>query len=248
MPDNSLKLDTSTRTKADPFKPAQPRIPGVSNAPAPKTPVREEPAFAPAEEEPRFSLPPDWPKWIAAALSAAVVLGALVAWWDRSRAATAPQPSMPPVESTLGPLPNLAETTSGLPTAPGTVATTEELAKPWASKKFNYRDQLKGKQFTAMVVHLPEGEYWAFSLEEPYGKCELELMTDTAKLRGEYGVAADYPMVVDPCSHAVYDLLRYGSGPAGLVRGEVIAGAAIRPPFAVEVRLEGHRIIAARAE
>lgn len=246
MPDNSAKFDTAT--KIDPFKPAQPRIPGVSDAPAPKHVVQEEPAFGAVEKEPRFSLPADWPKWIGAALSAAVVLGALVAWWGRSRATTAAQPSTPPVESTLGPPPRIAPATSGVPTAPGTVATSEELAKPWASKRFNYHDQLRAQKFPAMVVHLPEGGYWAFSLEEPYGKCELELMTDTAKLRAEYGVAAGHPMVVDPCTHAVYDLLRYGSGPAGLVRGEVMAGPAIRPPLAVEVRVEGHRIVAARAE
>jgi hypothetical protein len=248
MPDKSAKPDTTSDRKIDPFKPAQPRIPGVFDAPAPKNPVQEEPTFPGAEEKPRFSLPFEWNKSIAGGLFALAVLGALAMWWGRSRANTAAQPSMPPVESTLGTPPQAAPATSGLPTAPGTVATTEELAKPWAFKKFNYHDSLRGEQFAAMVVHLPEGGYWAFSLEEPYGKCELELMIDTTRLRAEYGVAAGHPMVVDPCTHAVYDLLRYGSGPAGLVRGEVIAGPAIRPPLAVEVRVEGHRIVAARVE
>ena len=99
-----------------------------------------------------------------------------------------------------------------------------------------------------MVVHLPEGGYWAFSLEEPYGRCELEFVTDVAKLRKEYGYPASHPMVGDPCTHTVYDLLRYGSAPAGLVRGEVVRGTAIRPPLAIEVRVEGHRVVAARTE
>ena len=236
MPDNSLKFDR--------FKPPQPKIPGVADAPPPPEPPAEEPPPFAGVAKPQFSLPP---AWTVAAVVAALVLVGLVSWWSHSRATTASQPTVPSVESTLGPA--TTPTAPGeVPTAPGTVATADELAKPWAAKRFNYRNPLGGNEFPAMVVHLPEGGYWAFSLQEPYGKCELEFVTDVAKFRKEYGYPADHPMVGDPCTHAVYDLLRYGSGPAGLVRGEVVQGTAIRPPLAIEVRAEGHRIVAARTE
>jgi hypothetical protein len=56
-------------------------------------------------------------------------------------------------------------------------------------------------------------------------------------------------MVVNSCSHTVYDLLRYG-GPSdgGLVRGEVVQGTAIRPPMAIEVRVAGKQLVAVRME
>ncbi len=236
MPDNNPKFDR--------FKPAQPRIPGVADAAPPERPADEPTPFADVAK-PQFSLPP---AWIAAAVVAALVLVGLVSWWSHSRATTAGAPTVPSVESTLG-SPAAAPTATGaLPTAPGTVATADELAKPWAAKRFNYRNPLGNNEFPAMVVRLPEGGYWAFSLQEPYGKCELEFVTDIAKLQKEYGYPANHPMVGDPCTRTVYDLLRYGSGPAGLVRGEIMQGNAIRPPLAIEVRVEGGRIVAARTE
>ena len=238
MPDNYPKFDR--------FKPLQPKIPGVADAPPPppEPPAHEPPPFADVAK-PQFSLPP---AWTAAAVVAALVLVGLVSWWSHSRGNTADSPTVPSVDATLGPPGGVATGTGGLPTAPGTVATTDELAKPWATKRFNYRNPLGNDELPAMVVHLPEGGYWAFSLQEPYGKCELEFVTDIAKLQKEYGYSANHPMVGDPCTHTVYDLLRYGSAPAGLVRGEIMQGNAIRPPLAIEVRVEGRRIVAARTE
>ena len=62
--------------KFDPFKPAQPRIPGVSDAPpAPATePV---PAPVPAKPAPRGKLPP---QGLMIGGAGAIVLGALLAW------------------------------------------------------------------------------------------------------------------------------------------------------------------------
>lgn len=239
MPESPTKLDT----KVDPFKPAQPRIPGVPEATAPK--IAEEPP--PAAEVPKvpFAMPRSW---VAIAVVAVLLSGLLAAWWSRSRATTAARPSMMPADAALGPPSAARAPEPALPNAPGVVGTTEELAKPWAAKKFHYRNKMKGEEFRAMVVHLPEGGYWAFSLEEPYGKCELELVADLGKLRKEYGFTANHPMLVDPCTHAVFDLLRYGNAPGGLVRGEVVAGAALRPPIAIEVRLEGRNVVAARSE
>lgn len=239
MPESYTKLDK----KVDRFKPAQPRIPGVPEATAPK--ITEEPPPAAEIVKVPFSMPHPW---LAIAVAAALVSGILAAWWSRSRATTATQPNIPSADAALG-SPGVARAPEpGLPNAPGVVATTEELAEPWAAKKFHYRNQLRGEEFRAMVVHLPEGGYWAFSLEEPYGNCQLELVTDVGKLRKDYGFAAKHPMVVDPCTHAVFDLLRYGGAPGGLVRGEVVAGAAFRPPIAVEVRVEGRNVVAVRSE
>ena len=58
-------------------------------------------------------------------------------------------------------------------------------------------------------------------------------------------------MVGDPCNHTVYDLLRYGAGSGsdgGLVRGEIAQGNGIRPPLAIEIRVDGKQVVAARIE
>jgi hypothetical protein len=122
------------------------------------------------------------------------------------------------------------------------------LAKPWAARKFNFKDQLTGELTPAMVVHLPNGAYWSFSLNAPFGTCKLEYVADLGKLERNYGYKSDHPMVVDPCSRAVYDLSRYGAGPNGLVRGEIVQGAGVRPPVAIEVRVDGNNIVAVRTE
>jgi hypothetical protein len=101
-----------------------------------------------------------------------------------------------------------------------------------------------------MVVRLPRGELWGFSLLEPFGNCELEFVTDLDKIRTDYRYKADHPMVVDPCNHTVFDLLRYGGGAANdeLVRGVIVQGTGIRPPMAIEIRADGKDIVAVREE
>ena len=100
-----------------------------------------------------------------------------------------------------------------------------------------------------MVVRLPGGEYWGFSLREPFGNCDLEYVTDMAALQTNYNFSADHPMVGDPCNHSVFDLMRYGTTPSGtLVRGEIEQGGAIRPPIAIEIRKDGNEIRAVRME
>ena len=175
----------------------------------------------------------------------ALVLG--VAWL---RNALASNPLVRSAPSTPAPEEVQAQAVPppSLPAGPGPVATTEELAKPWAAKKFSFKNALTGEYAPAMVVHIPGGSYWAFSLEEPFGKCEMEFVTDTARLHSQFNFAADHPMVVDSCNSSVFDLLRYGAGPKGLVRGEVAQGSAIRPPVAIEVRVDGRQIVAVRAE
>ena len=99
-----------------------------------------------------------------------------------------------------------------------------------------------------MIVHLPGGTYWGFSLREPYGTCEMEWVTDLQKLETEYKYRAKHAMVADLCNHSVFDLTRYGSGPNGLVRGEIKQGAAVRPPIAIEIETKGKHLLATRIE
>ena len=100
-----------------------------------------------------------------------------------------------------------------------------------------------------MVIRLPGGGLWAFSLQEPYGKCELEFVTDLGRLATQYGYRASHPMVVNPCNNTVYDPLKVGSlGGNVWVRGEIVQGGGLRPPLAIDVRVSGHSIIADRIE
>ena len=235
-----------TPQKSDLFKPAQPNIPGLSQRPKSIELALERPASAanPAGTILRPAVPI---AWIAGA-SVVVLLGLAVALWSARtskpvRAASATVAvDLPATEAAP------ATPVVRLPVAPGPVATTDELTKPWSSKKFIFENRSTHESSPAIVVHLPGGTYWAISMEEPFGKCQLEYVSDLQKLRSEFDYAGDHPMVTDPCNRSVFDLARYGTGPNGLVRGEVVQGPAIRPPVAIETRVEGHRIIATRSE
>jgi hypothetical protein len=95
---------------------------------------------------------------------------------------------------------------------------------------------------------LPSGEYWGFSLREPYGTCELEYVTDLQKLRTDYSFRATHPMVTDPCNKSVFDLAKYGNSPSGLVRGEIVQGVAVRPPIAIKIETNGKQVRAVHIE
>ena len=190
------------------------------------------------------------PLWVIVSASSVLVLCVFAIWWMRGASAkeksgepvaTAEVTSTPSGSTSIAPVENL-------PTGPGEIATTDGLAKSWSSKKFMFRDPLTSKTVPAMVVHLPGGVYWGFSLQEPYGTCEMEFVTDMAKLRAEYNYRGSHPMVADPCNRAVFDLTRYGSGPAGLVRGEIAQGAAVRPPIAIEIQVHGKQVLAKKME
>jgi len=137
-----------------------------------------------------------------------------------------------------------------LPMGPGIIASTKELAKPWASKRFLFSNAVSGGPVPAMVVHLPNGQYWGISMVEPFGTCELEYVTDPRVLASEYGFRTSHPMVGDPCTHTVYDLLQYDGGApdGGLVRGAIVHGTGVRPPLAIEIEVSGKEIRAIRME
>jgi hypothetical protein len=232
----------------NPFKPADPKIPGVSPKKESSGPVA--PLSVDQNLEPNgFSISRMPPSWLILSATSVIAVCLIAAWWMHRTPAKAGNDG--------------GETTALTPTAvdgksaqnpeqllvgPGEIATTSELTKDWSAKKFIFRDSLTSREVPAMVVHLPGGEYWGFSLIEPYGSCELEFVTDLQKLRTDYGFRGTHPMVADPCNHAVFDLTRYGNGPAGLVRGEIAQGAAVRPPLAIEIQVRGKQVLAKKIE
>jgi|SRR5580704_5275076 hypothetical protein len=232
--------------KFDPFKPDAPRIPGVSEtakaAMKPPTPPRKPQAAAPKQETSE-GMPTMWVAFIVVACLICI----WAAWWThRSFAKEIPVP-----EKLDNPAP-IAEAkpkaVERLPMGPGEVATTGQLEKVWSSQRFLFRNAVTSEDVPAIVVHLPGGVYWGFSLREPFGTCELEYITDVAKLENDYHYHADHPMVGDTCNRTVFDLTKYGTGPNGLVRGEIVQGAAVRPPMAIEIRTKGNELIAVRME
>ncbi len=239
--------------RIDPFKPQQPSIPGVvarteGAKPEPAEDSPENAAAVPSEVPVSHAAQP---KIILIVLAAAVVVflvGGLIVWGKIS--SNKPMPvsadASVPTEAAAPPV----QTQSSEPVGPGVIGSVSELAKPWASKRFQYRSFVSGQPQPAMVVHLPHGEYWGFSLVEPFGNCQLELVTDMEKLRADYGYRADHPMVGNPCNHTVYDLLRYGGGASSddLVRGVIVQGSGIRPPMAIEIKVQGNNVVAGRSE
>jgi hypothetical protein len=136
------------------------------------------------------------------------------------------------------------------------IADTTEMAKPWSTKDFFVRNRLTGENIPALLVRLPSGSasqasgYWAFAVKSPYGNCQLEYISDLAKLQGDYGFrGAKHPMVGNPCSHTVFDPLKLTNLPGDVwVRGGIVQGSDLRPPLGVDIRIDGKKILAIRAE
>jgi hypothetical protein len=246
-----------TDTKINPFKPAQPHIPGVPDAPAETKPTQARPqkgaSFGPASPHPASHAsyaPARSPLllWFSLAAAGVVMVAAVgIMWWAHSSSAK-PHPSLSAVADKVPSTPEAPKPAGKLPVAPGEIATAAELSKPWSSKRFIFRNYLTSEEVAAIAVRLPGGALWGISLREPYGTCELQYVTNLALLRSQYSFAAEHPMVVNPCTGAVYDLARYGSAPGGLVRGEIVHGGAVRPPIGIEVVERGNKIVATRIE
>jgi hypothetical protein len=231
--------------RIDPFKPNQPTIPGVSSKPKTASSAKPDAAAAPGSA-PKDKYEKGLPTGIVLALAGVLFLVIVGLWW--SRRAPAEQAASTPAADTSATNPAPAKPLENLPLGPGAIATVEELAKPWASKRFLFKNFTTNDTAPAVVVHLPDGVYWGFSVREPFGTCEIEYVTDLKKLQTEYNFRATHPMVGDPCNHAVFDLMKYGSGPNGLVRGEIVSGAAVRPPLAIEMRAQDGKVVAVRME
>jgi len=218
------------------FKTDMPQIPGVA---------------APAARQSGFK-----PLRFAGFLAALFFCLFLVRWVLRPKAAETPAAGPPPQIEVPPPA---ADANAALPhateTHPG-IATVDEMAKPWASKDFMYRNRLSGENIPAVLIRLPTGAasqpagYWAFSLNAPYGNCQLEYITDLEKLRTDYSYGAGkHPMVGNPCSRSLFDPLKIMNIPGGVwVRGAIAQGSDLRPPLGIEVEIHGKDILAARME
>ncbi len=223
-----------------------PRIPGVSDRPA--------------SRGSRFLLRlRTLPKRVVVPVAIALAVGAALVWLALRNSRPTASAESARVSPTAGaPAPRTTGSQGqAVPTVMGRgrIATLDELAKPWDAKKFIFVRPGSREEVPSLVVRLPGGpadsnaSYWAFALQAPFGQCELEYVTDLGKLARQYGYRASHPMVADPCSRTVYDPLKVGTVPGGAwVRGEVVQGAGIRPPFAVEVRVEGRQLLADRIE
>ena len=134
------------------------------------------------------------------------------------------------------------------------VATVTELAQPWSSKRFFFRSLTQSKYVPALIVRLPgpaaqSKSYWAFSLEAPFNQCQFEYIDDVAKLSSNYGFEAKHPMVVNPCSHTVFDPLQLKEITGNtMVRGGIVQGHDLRPPYGIEVKVSGNQINAVAME
>ncbi len=156
-------------------------------------------------------------------------------------------PAPAPDPSTL--LPHATDANPG-------IASVTEMAKPWSSKEFFIRNRLNGENISGLLVRLPGGSpshasgYWAFAQKAPFGDCQLEYVTNLEKLKNDYGFsAAKHPMVGNPCSRTVYDPLKLSNLPGSVwARGAIVQGSDLRPPLGIEIKVEGKKILAVRAE
>ncbi|HTZ73687.1 MAG TPA: serine/threonine-protein kinase [Candidatus Aquilonibacter sp.] len=243
----TLGEDLVRTTMPTVVRPPSSGAPTISQPKAPQTP----PAVAGSAKEtvaPPASLAANAKNYKKPIAIAAGVLALLLianwVWKSRPSAADNAAEPAPASASDAGAVPGHG----GEPVAPGVIATTAELSQPWAAKKFIFHDQVTSQYVPAMVVRLPSGAYWAFSLIEPYGTCRLEYVTDLQKLAKTYDYPADHPLVVDPCSDTLFDLLHYGGPMNDEVRGEMVRGSAVRPPIAIEVQQRGDSILATQIE
>src|SRR6266436_6199521 len=100
------------------------------------------------------------------------------------------------------------------------IATVADLSRPWASADFFVRNRLTGENIPATIVRLP------------------------------YGFPrANHPLVGNPCSRTLYDPLKTSNLPGDVwMRGGIVQGSDIRPPFGVEIKIQSKQILAMRSE
>jgi hypothetical protein len=161
-----------------------------------------------------------------------------------------PQIEVPaPAPDPSAAIPNATEASPG-------IATVSEMAKPWSSKEFFFRNRLTGENVPALLIRLPSGaatqsdSYWGLAMTSAYGNCRLEYITDLDKLKNDYGFrGAKHPMVGNPCNRTLFDPTRRTTLPGDiLVRGFIAQGSDLRPPLGIEVKITGKDILAVNME
>jgi hypothetical protein len=227
-------------TNFNPMRPEMPHIPGVDKTPRKRKSNSAGAGFLPNMNEDRRRL------LMGGALGGAVLLLMLVLWWAISKPKGGSHSSSDEDSTEQGaPANSQPDASAPVQVGPTVAATVEELSKPWAAKKFVFSKPLSREKIDAMVIRLPGGGLWAFSLQDPFGRCQLEYVTDAAAIASSYGYRASHPMVVNPCDKTVYDPLKVGSlGGDTYARGGIVQGNGLRPPLAIDVKLDGQSIVA----
>jgi hypothetical protein len=233
----AIPVATPVETTFKPFQPEMPQIPGVTDG-------SKHAKYGLDGPKSRFS--PEL--MVAVGVLVLLVGGGL--WWvmSRSHAATATSPETQVAEQ-AAPEPPLPSPIAPIHEGPTLAATADELSKPWSTKKFNFVKPITQENIDAMVIRLPNGELWAFSLQSQFGKCELEFIPDLPRLASRYHFNASHPMVVNPCDGTVYDPLKLGAvGGNTWVRGQIVQGSGLRPPISIDVKARGKNIMAESIE
>jgi len=228
----------SDQPTPDRFKAEMPAIPGVSG------PSRRSPGSAMAVRLVGGLL----------ALLLVLFLGTRLVMRSKHVEPPAPQPTPqievpPPAADPSAAIPNSTETNPG-------IATVAEMAKPWSSKDFFFRNRLTGENIPALLIRLPSGSasqgagYWALAMTSAYGNCRLEYVEDLGKLKADYGFrAAKHPMVGNPCNRTLFDPTKMTNLPGNVwVRGLIAQGSDLRPPLGIDVKVEGKNILAVSME
>jgi hypothetical protein len=226
--------DKPVERKFDRFRPDMPQIPGVNQG-------SHQAGRGLAGIEAQRLLQ------IGGIAGAVVLIGAVIFWWVKSKPRVAANSSSPDpaIAEQAAPSPPLTAPVAAAHQGPIVAATIDELSKPWDAKKFTFVNVLTLDNIDAMVIRLPGGGLWAFSLQLPFGRCELEYVTDLGKLASQFRYNASHPMVVSPCESTVYDPLKVGPlGGTTWARGEIVQGSSLRPPISIDVKVTGHSIIA----
>jgi hypothetical protein len=225
--------DKPVENKFDPFRPEMPQIPGVGQG---------------SRQEERGVGGPNTQRLlqIVGVTVVVVLLGAVIFWWVKSRPRGAANSSADTdISEQSAPTPPLPNPIAPNHEGPTVAATADELSSPWAAKKFTFVNPLSQEHIAAMVIRIPGGELWAFSLQAPFGRCELEYVADLGRLASQYRYTANHPMVANPCDSTVYDPLKVGPlGGNTWARGEIVQGSGLRPPISIDVEEIGRSIVA----
>lgn len=211
--------------------PVMPRIPGVNDKPA-RTQLQLKPLIT-------------------------VIVGALLCaagfaiWLSHRRHGDEAASASAAVASPAAPTSDAPSIMTKTEMDPNVIATMDELAKPWSSKKFDFVDPQSHDSVPAIAIRLPgAGEsFWAFSVNTPFSRCELQFITDLSALSQRFAYPATHPMVVSECDGTIYDPLKMATLSDGSwVRGDIVRGGGIRPPIGIQVQVRAHQLVAARME
>jgi hypothetical protein len=236
-----MPVESPNRPQAPPqdkperFRTDMPQIPGVHNA-GPGVPTNRNDANMQRLVQ------------IGGLAVALFLFGALFLWWIK-RSSHGATDALTPDNAIETSAPPSSPTEAAATNGPVVAATVEELAKPWSAKQFTFVKPITDEKLDAIVMRLPGGQLWAFTIREPYGRCDLEFVTNVGQLAKKYGYRASHPMVASPCSNTVYDPLKVGAiGGNVFARGEIVQGSGVRPPISIDVVEKGRSIIADRIE